>query len=545
MLQKFTACLIFCLLFVALAGLSACTEPMEQVSPDKPSTQFPTENTPPAQPTPAVPQPTGKKPELLTFPIPQDNTLALLGDGIIRDCAGNVISQEDVANHTRYTIGQVQYWQKAISDEQHFDPIGLVLLQTNDALQAFAAEHNLTEGYAHYTSDFFADKDLLLLTFRTSSRGSVGYTVNGLTRNENGTLYLEFTQIPSTNMTDASRDWQFAIPVPKGAIQQGEEMYLRENTESIGRRIHTVENVLYFSSPLDSLYSDPLSYPFLLYGSELAAFARLCSVTEQYAELIKTTADDQVLLVVPVDSHLRCADISLSYDYDRDDDILHLNLYRHLGAEGEQTERYAYHLIVPIKIHGGKLPQIHMTEQMEQAPPPEQFHAVDTQTLCIGNWYERANAILSPCLRSTDDLALLLRICGIEPLYFWNRLPRNLTFKLYNRQEYYHILDMLLLYDDAFFAENDLLLIPVAASSSSTLFEVKAVEMTDRGVLVTYATLSGGFNVDTTDDATYCTYLIPTKKGTLTEFDHVDSHRTASYESGAIQIQAPTARGLE
>ena len=90
---------------------------------------------------PSVPPESGETPT--DAPTAQAGALALPGDGVIRDRAGNPITLQALGRDISfYTIGQVQYWQVRLPGVGKYGEPSLFLLTDNAALQAFAAHYN-------------------------------------------------------------------------------------------------------------------------------------------------------------------------------------------------------------------------------------------------------------------------------------------------------------------------------------------------------------------------------------------------------------------
>ena len=463
------------------------------------------------------------------------DSLALLGDGVIRDRQGTEITLERLGQDIGlYTIGQVQYWRKTLPGMRYGEPRS-VLLQSNDALQAFAADNALTDGYAHYTDAFFVDHDLLLVGLEVPS-GSIRYGVDALTREGGGELLLEITQLHPYHTEDMA-DWQLAIPVKKGEVQPDDMLCLRENEEPIGRRANTVEGALCLSSPLNGLYDEPLSRPFVLWGRELARFATWYGVSDAYAALIGSTDDTDALLIVPVRTEFHKTAFSLTCTYDANETALTVTVRESRDESSARIDEQAYHLVVPLQLSGDALPSVNLTYERQDVPLPD---ATPMQQLHVGSW----QALLSEparnlCLRSTDDLSLLLRISGITPpvtvngFYFGGgevSLDRGTLTDV-------RVTDIYAAYDEDFFAAHDLLLLPHTAGSGSNRHEVKAVTATEDGVCVTYACIYPGFGMDGTCDIANWTFLVPMEKGALPENGRIDTDYTSVSRSGDVRIE--------
>lgn len=457
-------------------------------------------------------------------PTAQADALALPGDGVIRDRVGNSITLQALGRDISfYTIGQVQYWRVRLPGVGKYGEPSLFLLTDNDALQAFAVDHGLTEGYAHYEDDFFKKQDLLLIGLETPS-GSIRYGVEQLTRDANGALLLEITHLHPYETEDMA-DWQIAIPVKKGALQPGDVLQLRVNDAPGGSSKQSVSGAMVLSLPFGGMYDEPLSSPFLLYGRELSRFAAWYGLTTPYAALIRTVGEDEVLLVVPVREEVQNTVFSLTYAQDSVTGKLALTVRESREAGSARIEDVAYHLVVPIRLSGDTLPEIDVNYEREETPLPG---AAEMQVLRIGLYRQLAESLPQErCLRSAADLALLARISGGFP----ERVKQDV-----GALTDLPIAQMLATYDESFFATHDLLLIPHVASSGSNRHEIKQVRADADGVCVEYACVYPAIG---TSDVAYWTLLAPVQKGAVPANGRFDTHRHTVSLSGGFVIESP------
>ncbi len=441
-----------------------------------------------------------------------------------RDSAGKELSPKELAGDiASYTIGDVLYLSESIRGAYIYEP-RLILLQSRAALDTLFSEKSTPDVYDVYGDDFFEKQDLLLVGIESSS-GGTRYEVTNLARDAEGILTLDVTRLLDGDTTDIGF-WQITIPLPKNAVAAGEQIRVREIPRTDLDLNTTVEDTVCFSSPLNGLYDEPLAKPFLLVGGdEVARFAAWYNLTSQYAMWAQNTAADTALLIVPVRAEFAGTTYAITHALSEDEATLHVTVREHRDAEGVRIADEAYHLILPLTLTDKALPAIDLTYEQDTAPLPGA--APSLYTLHVGKYGALPKAQPYLCLRSAEELALLLRVSGITPALTINGIHFDTT----DDAATYAV------YDQAFFAEHDLLLIPRTEGSGSIRHRVLSLARSETGVVVDIARLSPPVG---TADMAYWTFLIPTEKNTMPDQNGVKVRYTTVHIS-----QRPIERGTD
>ena len=398
-----------------------------------------------------------------------DVLIDLTGDRTPHDGAGNAITERELAaDIDLYTIGEILYLNASISGAYIYEP-RLILLRDWEQLDALFAEKGIPTAYDRYGKSFFAAHDLVLIGVESSS-GSTRYEVTHLGRNADGELSLDLTRLVD-GASDDTGHWLITVPIPKNAITDGEQMHVREITRDDLDVDTTVADAVCIGSSLHGLHDEPLSRPIVLQNAEeIAQFAAWYGLETQYAAYLGAEEFDpgRALLIVPVRAEFSDTTWEVSRvhnDFGYPDVTLTVDIVERPGSE--RISDQAYHLVIPFRLSERSIANIDVRVTRATEIGERADHILDERTAVVKDTYIHADA-LPQLVKDTAALSALVKEYDLR--------QENLSA-----------------FDNAFFAENDLILYRFHSAYSDSRYRVASLyrDELSRWVLTVEETVQG------------------------------------------------------